>query len=53
MNMKRQSATASSNDTDLICIDEDDDADIKVIASKPPTSEAAKLQREASQTGIF
>ena len=55
LNMKRQSATTSSNDNDLICIssDEDDDADIKVTASKAPTPGASNLQRRASQTGII
>ena len=56
LNVKRQSSTGeNSNDSDLICIssDEEDDADIKVTASKTPNPGGQDAQRKSSQTGII
>ena len=55
-NVNRQNSTGeNSNSSDLICIssDEEDDADVKVTASKAPYTGGQDAQKKSSQTGII
>ena len=54
--VNRQNRTGkNSNSSDLICIssDEEDDADVKVTASKAPSTGGQDTQKRSSQTGII